>query len=80
MSLNGYGTAILLYVTVPAFQHLGLKSLFVKGRNRQVRHMTSAVGFPTLRLIRTKIGTIDLFNWDYNRAKPKEIEPLLCRL
>ena len=48
-----------------------------EGRNRQVRRMTAAVGFPTLRLIRTQIGNISLIQMDLKPGEIKEIEPLL---
>ena len=39
-----------------------IQMTLVEGKNRQVRHMTAAVGFPTLRLIRVQIGNISLGN------------------
>ncbi|MFD2206941.1 pseudouridine synthase [Kiloniella antarctica] len=37
-----------------------LRVTLTEGKNRQVRRMTAAVGFPTLRLVRERIGKLEL--------------------
>lgn len=42
-----------------------------EGKFRQVRKMTAAVGFPTLRLVRIRVGTVTL-----NGLSPNDVEPM----
>ena len=50
-----------------------------EGRNRQVRRMTAAIGFPTLRLVRVAVGTIllgELPPGQWRDLDPSEAESL----
>jgi 23S rRNA pseudouridine2457 synthase len=52
---------------------LGLE--LIEGKNRQVRRMTAAIGHPTLRLIRVRIGSFqprDLHPGDWRELTPVE--------
>jgi 23S rRNA pseudouridine2457 synthase len=56
-----------------------LQLVLTEGRKRQVRHMTAAVGHPTLRLVRVGIGPSRLGEMqpgDWRELSPKELEAL----
>ena len=46
-----------------------------EGKNRQVRRMTAAVGLPTLRLVRSAIGTISLATHPLMPGEWREVSP-----
>jgi 23S rRNA pseudouridine2457 synthase len=56
--------------TVPT---VWLRMTITEGRNRQVRRMTAAVGHPTLRLIRERIG-----QWELGGLQPGEWKEVQC--
>jgi 23S rRNA pseudouridine2457 synthase len=57
-----------------------LELILIEGRNRQVRRMTAAVGYPTLRLVRTAIGNLQLGELEpgkWRELGPGELQRLL---
>ena len=52
-----------------------LELVIREGRNRQVRRMTAAVGLPTLRLVRVRIGP-----WTLDGLQPGEWKEVPARL
>ena len=56
-----------------------LRLVLTEGRKRQVRHMTAAVGHPTLRLIRVGIGPLELGEMqpgEWRELTPGDLEAL----
>ncbi len=54
-----------------------LRLTLVEGKNRQVRHMTAAVGHPTLRLIRISIGELTIEGLEEGKWRRAERETIL---
>jgi 23S rRNA pseudouridine2457 synthase len=46
-----------------------------EGKNRQVRRMTAAVGYPTLRLVRAGVGALDVFTLRLAPGESIELPP-----
>jgi 23S rRNA pseudouridine2457 synthase len=53
-----------------------LELTLTEGRNRQVRRMTAAVGHPTLRLVRIKIGRLTLKSLEPGRFREIDLAEL----
>ncbi|MFZ4764509.1 MAG: pseudouridine synthase [Roseimicrobium sp.] len=52
----------------------------IEGKNRQVRRMTAAVGFPTLRLLRVAIGKLQLADLNLNASQWCQLDDGQTRL
>lgn len=46
----------------------------IEGKNRQIRKMTAAVGFPTLRLVRYRVGAITISDMEAGEVRELDLE------
>ena len=53
-----------------------LRVVLREGKKRQIRHMTAAVGYPTLRLLRWSIGPLTLGDLELGQARPLTIDEI----
>jgi len=51
-----------------------LEVTLTEGKNRQLRRMTAAIGYPTLRLVRVGMGALDLFALDLAPGQWRRID------
>jgi 23S rRNA pseudouridine2457 synthase len=51
-----------------------LEVTLTEGKNRQLRRMTAAIGYPTLRLVRVGIGALDLFALDLAPGQWRQVD------
>lgn len=59
-----------------------IELVLTEGKNRQVRHMTAAIGFPTLRLVRVAIGALRVDGLDpgqWRTLESAELQQLLSK-
>ena len=63
----------------PTIPTAWLKIVLREGKKRQIRHMTAAVGYPTLRIVRVAIGPLTLRGLDpgsWRELTPDELTAL----
>lgn len=53
-----------------------LRVVLREGKKRQIRHMTAAVGYPTLRLLRWSIGPLTLGNLELGQSAPLTLDEI----
>lgn len=53
-----------------------LRVVLREGKKRQIRHMTAAVGYPTLRLLRWAIGPLTLGDLELGQARPLKTDEI----